>query len=57
MDFHDISILGASYQYAIKIDQKFKHNKKREFRSANMQQPKYGKYVPNNHPSENQSKP
>jgi hypothetical protein len=31
MDFLDISSLGATYRYAIKIEQKFKHQNKREF--------------------------
>jgi hypothetical protein len=57
MDFLDISSLGAAYRYAIKIEQKFKHQKKQEFGSANPQQPKYGKDGPNNQPSENYSKP
>jgi hypothetical protein len=47
MDFLDISSLGAAYRYAVKIEQKFKHQKKWEFRSANLQQPKYDKYDPN----------
>jgi len=41
MDFLDISSLGAAYQYAVKIEQKFKHQNKREFGSANPQQPKH----------------
>jgi hypothetical protein len=57
MDFLDISSLGVAYRYVVKIKQKFKHQNKREFRSANLQQPKYGKDDPNNQPSENQSKP
>jgi hypothetical protein len=43
MDFLDISSLGAAYRYAVKIEQKFKHQKKREFGYANPQQPKYEK--------------
>ena len=31
MDFLDMSSLDASYRYAIKIEQKFKHQKKWEF--------------------------
>jgi hypothetical protein len=47
MDFPDISSLGAAYRYAVKIQQKFKHRNKRDFGSANPQQPKYDKDVPN----------
>jgi hypothetical protein len=56
MDFLDISSLGASYRYAIKIEKKFKHQNKREFRSTNTQQPKYEKHGPNKHSLENHSK-
>jgi hypothetical protein len=47
MDFLDISSLSAAYRYAVKIEQKFKHQKKREFGSENMKQPKYDKDNPN----------
>jgi hypothetical protein len=47
MDFLDISSLSFSYRYVVKIEQKFKHQNKREFGSANPQQPKYEKDVPN----------
>jgi hypothetical protein len=57
MDFLDISSLGAAYRYAVKIEQKFKHQNKREFGSANLQQPKYEKDSPNKQSPENQSKP
>jgi hypothetical protein len=60
MDFLDISSLGVAYRYAIKIEQTFKQDNKREFGSANPQQPKYGKSIPNSHnsqPQDNQSKP
>jgi hypothetical protein len=57
MDFLDISSLGSTYRYAIKIDHNFKHQKKWEFSYANPQQPKYDKYDPNKQPPENQSKP
>ena len=57
MDFLDISSLSAAYRYVIKIEQKFKHQNKWEFGSANSQQPKYDKDNPNNQPLENQSKP
>jgi hypothetical protein len=52
MDFLDISSLGAAYRYAVKIEQKFKHQNKREFGSA-----KYDKDNPNKQSPENQSKP
>jgi hypothetical protein len=51
MDFLDISSLGVSYRYVVKIEQKFKHQKKWEFGSKNLQQPKYSKDDPNNQPS------
>jgi hypothetical protein len=57
MDFLDISSLGSAYRYAVKIEQKFKHQNKREFGSANPQQPKYDKDSPNKQSPENQSKP
>jgi hypothetical protein len=57
MDFLDISSLGAAYRYVVKIEQKFKHQNKREFGSANPQQSKYDKDNPNKQSPENQSKP
>ena len=57
MDFLDISSLGSAYRYAIKIEQKFKHQNKWEFGSANPQQLKYDKDNPNKQSPENQSKP
>jgi hypothetical protein len=48
MDFLDISSLGVAYQYALKIDHKFKHKNKCEYGYANPQKPKYGKDDPNN---------
>jgi hypothetical protein len=57
MDFLDISSLGVSYRYVVKIEQKFKHQNKWELGSANMQQPKYDKDGSNKQPLENQSKP
>jgi hypothetical protein len=57
MDFLDISSLGVAYRYAVKIEQNFKHQNKREFRSANPQQSKYDKDNPNKQCPENQSKP
>jgi hypothetical protein len=57
MDFLDISSLGAAYQYAVKIEQKFKHQNKWDFGFANLQQPKYDKDIPNKQSPENQSKP
>jgi hypothetical protein len=46
MEFLYISSLGATYQYVIKIEQKFKQ-KKQEFGSANSSQQKKGKGSPN----------
>jgi hypothetical protein len=43
MDFLDISLLGLTYRYAVKIKQKFKHQRKQEFGPTNPQQPKYEK--------------
>jgi hypothetical protein len=43
MEFLDISSLGAAYRYLVKIEQKFKQQKKWEFGSTNSKQPKYGK--------------
>jgi hypothetical protein len=57
MDFLDISSLGVAYRYVVKIEQKFKHQNKWEFGSANPQQPKYDKDGPNKQSPENQSKP
>ena len=57
MDFLDISSLRAAYRYDVKIEKKFKHQNKREFRSTNPQQPKYDKENPNKQSPENQSKP
>jgi len=56
MDFLDISSLGDAYPYAVKIEQKFKHQNKWEFGSANQQQTKYGKDGPNKQSLKNQSK-
>jgi hypothetical protein len=50
MDFPDISSLGVAYRYAVKIEKKSKHQNKQEFRSTNMQQPKYAKDGLNNQP-------
>jgi hypothetical protein len=57
MDFLDISSLDAAYRHAVKIEHKFKHQKKWEFGSANLQQPKYDKDIPKKKSPENQSKP
>jgi hypothetical protein len=46
MEFLDIASLGAAYRYAIKIEQKFKQNR-REFGFANSSQSKQGKDSPN----------
>jgi hypothetical protein len=53
MEFLDISSLGVSYQYDVKIEKKFWHQNKQEFESANPQQPKYDKDGPNKNPPEN----
>ena len=47
MDFLDISSLDVAYRYAVKIEQKFKHQNTREFGSANPQKSKYDKENPN----------
>jgi hypothetical protein len=57
IDFLDISSLGVAYRYAVKIEQKFKHQNKREFGSGNLQQPKYDKDNLNRHSPSIQSKP
>jgi hypothetical protein len=46
MDFLNISSLGASYRYVVKIEQRFKQHNKWEFRSANIEQPNHDKDVP-----------
>jgi hypothetical protein len=53
MDFLNISSLGASYKYVVKIEHKFRHQNKWEFESANPQQPKHGKDDPNQQLPEN----
>jgi hypothetical protein len=57
MDFLDISSLDSAYRCVVKIEQKFKHQKKQEFGSTNLQQPKYDKDGSNKQHPENQSKP
>jgi hypothetical protein len=57
MDFLDISSLGVAYRYVVNIEQKFKHQNKWKFGSANPQQPKYEKDEPNKQLLKNQSKP
>jgi hypothetical protein len=57
MDFLDISSLSAAYRYAVKIEQKFKHQNKWEFRTANPQKSKYDKDNHNKESPKNQSKP
>jgi hypothetical protein len=54
MDFLDISSLSDTYRYAVKIEHKFRHQKKWEFGSPNLQQIKYekddlDKRIPENH--------
>jgi hypothetical protein len=56
-DFLDISSLSSAYRYVVKIEQKVKHQNKREFGSTNMQQPKYEKDDPNKQSPKNHSKP
>ena len=56
MDFLNISSLGVAYRYAVKIKQKFRHHKKWEFRSTNLQQPTHGKDGPNQQSLDNHSK-
>jgi hypothetical protein len=56
MDFINISSLGASYRYAVKIEYKFRHQNKWEFGSTNPKQPNHGKDDPNQQPSDNHSK-
>jgi hypothetical protein len=43
MEFLDISLLGATYQYVVKIEQKFKKRNKWEFGYANETKQKLGK--------------
>ena len=57
MDFLNISSLGVSYQYVVKIKHKFRHQNKWEFGSENPQQPKYDKHDPNQQSPKNYSKP
>jgi hypothetical protein len=57
MDFMDISSLGVTYRYDVKIENKFRNQKKWELVSPNPQQPKYEKDDPDKQLSENQSKP
>jgi hypothetical protein len=66
MEFLDISSLGVTYQYVVKIKQKFKQKNKWDFSSANPSQQKHGKGGPNSQrkgqrkdgqPQDNQSKP
>jgi hypothetical protein len=47
MDFLDISLMGVSYQYAFKIEHKFKQQNKRGFRFENTPQHNHGKGHPN----------
>jgi hypothetical protein len=56
MDFLNISSLGVSYRYVVKIEKKFRHQNKWEFGSANLQQSNHGKDGPNQHPLDNQYK-
>jgi hypothetical protein len=56
MVFLNNSSLRVAYRYAVKIEHKFRQQKKWEFRYVNLQQPKHGKDGPNQQASENQSK-
>jgi hypothetical protein len=65
MEFLDITSLGTTYRYVVKIEQKFKQ-KRREFGYAKSSYPKQGKGYPNplnkghrkyGHSQDNQSKP
>jgi hypothetical protein len=65
MEFMDISLLGPTYRYVVKLEHKFKQ-KKQEFGDANSSQKKQGKGSPNPQkkgqtkdgpPQDNQSKP
>jgi hypothetical protein len=47
MDFLNISSLGVSYRYVVKIEKKFRHQNKWEFGSTNPQKPKHGNANPN----------
>jgi hypothetical protein len=47
MEFLDISSLGATYRYVVKIRKKVKKNNKRDFSSANPSQQKHNKGGPN----------
>jgi hypothetical protein len=51
MDFMEISLLGVAYRYVVKIEKKFKHQNKWEFRSANTLPPQYDKDDPNKYPT------
>ena len=47
MDFLDILSLGATYCYAIKIEQKFRKRNRQDFGFVNASQQKEGKGNPN----------
>ena len=47
MEFLDISSLGATYCYVVKIEQKFKQRNRWDFGSMNTSQEKVGKGSPN----------
>ena len=53
MDFLDISSPGAAYQYAVKIEHKFRVSNKWELGSTNPKKPKYDKDNRNKEPPEN----
>jgi hypothetical protein len=56
MDFINISSLGDAYLFVVKIEQKFRHQNKWEFRSKNPKKIKHGKESPNQQPLDSQSK-
>jgi hypothetical protein len=56
MDFLNISSLGFTYRYIIKIKYKFRHQNKWEFKYLNTKQPKHGKYDPRQPNYDNQYK-
>jgi hypothetical protein len=54
MEFLDISLVGAKYRYAAKIEKKFKQ-KKQDFGSANQKQGKGTPKLPNKGPSQGEA--
>jgi hypothetical protein len=56
MDFLNISSLGASYRYVVKIEHKFRHQNKWELGPTNIEKPKHSKDDPKQQHLENKSK-